>query len=140
MKKKSLLIILLIAAVAAAMLFTACSKSAAMTLERYMEEHPDVRESALNAAEQTDGLVIDIIDNTVYYYFDLGSLGFTSDSIAHGAKEALDSALEDNKATFAQSCKTLEDQVGIEDLHMSINYLWEDEVISSRDFTAGDME
>ena len=166
MRKKNLLMLLLIVAVSAAMLFTACGKSsnenaqpaeaaeaaeeveeaieeaeeAAMTLERYMAEHPDVWEESLKSTEQTDGLKIELKDNTVYYYFDLGTLGITSKSAAEDTKAALDAALEDSKATFASSCKALENEVGIEGLHMCINYMWEDEVISSRDFTVDDMQ
>ncbi|MBO4881128.1 MAG: hypothetical protein J5555_05540 [Firmicutes bacterium] len=111
-----------------------------MTLEQYMAEHPDVWEESLTVTEQNEGLKLELKDNTVYYYFDLGTLGITSASMAADTKAALDAALEDNKATFAASCKSLEDEIGIEGLHMIINYMWEDEVITSRDFTADDLQ
>ena len=111
-----------------------------MTLEQYMAEHPDVWEEALEATEQNEGLEMEIKDNTIYYYFDLGALGFTADTMAMDAKGALDTALEDGKSTFAENCKSLEEEIGIEGIHMNINYLWEGELVTSRDFTVDDMQ
>ena len=92
-------------------------------------------------AEKTEGLTIDVKDNTIYYYYDLSQMGegFTKD-LALQSKDALDEAMINMKSTFGGVCSTLEGATGVEGIHTNVNYMWEDELITSMDFTTDDIE
>ena len=106
-----------------------------------MAAHPEEWEAYIGSAEQTEGLTIEVKDNTLYYYYDLSKMegGFTKD-LALASKDAFDEALEGAKSTFGGFCETLESAIGLEGIHTNVNYLWEDEPITSMDFTTDDME
>ena len=105
-----------------------------MTLEQYMADNPDVWEASVATAEKTEGLKLEIKDNNLIYNFDLGTLGFTSGSMAKDAKAALDAGLENGASTFSSVCETLEKETGVEGIITTVNYCWEDEIISTRSF------
>ena len=64
---------------------------------------------------------------------------YTKD-IAMQSKDALDAAMENMKSTFGGVCQTLESATGVEGIHTNVSYLWEDEIITSMDFTTADKE
>ena len=117
------------------------SAAVGMTLEEYMTAHPDVWKASVAGAEKTEGLTIDVKDNTIYYYYDLSQMGegFTKD-LALQSKDALDEAMINMKSTFGGVCSTLEGATGVEGIHTNVNYMWEDELITSMDFTTDDIE
>ena len=169
MKKRTLLILLLILAVSAAMLLSGCSKAeepapvpeetaeepaeepteepaeepadTAMSLEEYMAANPEVWNASVASAQNTQGLTIEVKDNTIFYYYDLSQMGggYTKDT-AMQSKDALDAAMENMKSTFGGVCQTLEGATGVEGIHTNVCYLWEDEIITSMDFTTADKE
>ncbi len=170
MKKRTLLILLLILAVSAAMLLSGCSKAeepapapetaeteepaeepteepteepadTAMTLEEYMAANQEVWNASIASAQNTQGLTIEVKDNTIFYYYDLSQMGggYTKDT-AMQSKDALDAAMENMKSTFGGVCQTLESATGVEGIHTNVCYLWEDEIITSMDFTTADKE
>lgn len=146
MKKRTLLILLLILAVSAAMLLSGCSKAEepadmAMSLEEYMTANPEVWNASIASAQNTEGLTIEVKDNTIFYYYDLSQMGdsYTKD-LAMQSKDALDAAMENMKSTFGGVCQTLESATGVEGIHTNVSYLWEDEIITSMDFTTADKE
>ena len=117
------------------------SAAAGRTLEEYMTANPDVWKASVAGAEKTEGLTIDVKDNTIYYYYDLSQMGegFTKD-LALQSKDALDEAMINMKSTFGGVCSTLEGATGVEGIHTNVNYMWEDELITSMDFTTDDIE
>ncbi|MBR5980673.1 MAG: DUF4854 domain-containing protein [Firmicutes bacterium] len=104
------------------------------TLEQYMADNPDVWEASVATAEKTDGLKLEVKENSLIYNYDLGTLGFTSGSMAKDAKAALDAGLENGASTFSSVCETLEKETGVEGIITTVNYCWEDEIISTRSF------
>ena len=56
------------------------------------------------------------------------------------SKAALRTSTETMKSTLGGVCQTLEGATGVEGIHTNVCYLWEDEIITSMDFTTADKE
>lgn len=48
--------------------------------------------------------------------------------------EALDNALDEGKDQFINLCTTLEDQTGLEGVHMIVTYTYKEDVLTTRTF------
>ena len=77
--KKRTLIVFLILAVITAFCFTACGSKETMTLEKYVQDNPDVQES-IDSAMNDSNVAVEIKENDICYNFDLSKMdGYTEE-------------------------------------------------------------
>ena len=166
MKKKSLLVVLFAFVLCMGMLLTACgggqkesakpddnagkqeqqnvepeTTTAAMTLEDYLNQHEDIKQSAIQAAEE-QGVTVVFKGNELYYYFDLSKVeGYTEElAKSEAIAEALDDALTKGKQTFGEVSRDMEKATGVTGVVTVVQYAWGDEILVSRSFTTADAE
>ena len=139
--KKRTLIVLMIMAVITALCFTACSSKETMTLEKYVQDNPDVQES-IDSAMADSNVAVVIKENDISYNFDLSKMdGYTEELAKSDAIiSALDDALAAAGGTFGGICKSLEESTEISGITTTVNYSWEDEVLVTKTFTSADAE
>ena len=166
MKKKSLLVLLFAFVLSVAMLMTACgggqkesakpddnvgkqeqqnaepeTTTAAMTLEDYLNQHADIKQSAIQAAEE-QGVAVEFKGNELIYYFDLSKIDGYTEELAKSESiiAALESALIDGKQTFGEVSRDMEKATGITGVVTVVQYAWGDEVLVNKSFTTADAE
>ena len=139
--KKRTLIVLMIMAVISALCFTACGSKETMTLEKYVQDNPDVQES-IDSAMTDSNVAVVIKENDISYNFDLSKMdGYTEELAKSDAIiSALDDALAAAGGTFGGICKSLEESTEISGITTTVNYSWEDEVLVTKTFTSADAE
>ena len=139
--KKRTLVVLLIMAVITALCFTACGSKETMTLEKYVQDNPDVQES-IDSAMTDSNVAVVIKENDISYNFDLSKMdGYTEELAKSDAIiSALDDALAAAGGTFGGICKSLEESTEISGITTTVNYSWEDEVLVTKTFTSADAE
>ena len=139
--KKRTLVVLLIMAVITALCFTACGSKETMTLEKYVQDNPDVQES-IDSAMADSNVAVVIKENDISYNFDLSKMdGYTEELAKSDAIiSALDDALAAAGGTFGGICKSLEESTEISGITTTVNYSWEDEVLVTKTFTSADAE
>ena len=139
--KKRTLIVFLILAVITAFCFTACGSKETMTLEKYVQDNPDVQES-IDSAMTDSNVAVVIKENDISYNFDLSKMdGYTEELAKSDAIiSALDDALAAAGGTFGGICKSLEESTEISGITTTVNYSWEDEVLVTKTFTSADAE
>ena len=139
--KKRTLIVLTIMAVITALCFTACGSKETMTLEKYVQDNPDVQES-IDSAMADSNVAVVIKENDISYNFDLSKMdGYTEELAKSDAIiSALDDALAAAGGTFGGICKSLEESTEISGITTTVNYSWEDEVLVTKTFTSADAE
>ena len=139
--KKRTLIVLMIIAVISALCFTACGSKETMTLEKYVQDNPDVQES-IDSAMADSNVAVVIKENDISYNFDLSKMdGYTEELAKSDAIiSALDDALAAAGGTFGGICKSLEESTEISGITTTVNYSWEDEVLVTKTFTSADAE
>ena len=139
--KKRTLVVLLIMAVITALCFTACGSKETMTLEKYVQDNPDVQES-IDSAMSDSNVAVVIKENDISYNFDLSKMdGYTEELAKSDAIiSALDDALAAAGGTFGGICKSLEESTEISGITTTVNYSWEDEVLVTKTFTSADAE
>lgn len=139
--KKRTLIVLMIMAVITALCFTACGSKETMTLEKYVQDNPDVQES-IDSAMSDSNVAVVIKENDISYNFDLSKMdGYTEELAKSDAIiSALDDALTAAGGTFGGICKSLEESTEISGITTTVNYSWEDEVLVTKTFTSADAE
>lgn len=139
--KKRTLIVLMIMAVITALCFTACGSKETMTLEKYVQDNPDVQES-IDSAMTDSNVAVVIKENDISYNFDLSKMdGYTEELAKSDAIiSALDDALAAAGGTFGGICKSLEESTEISGITTTVNYSWEDEVLVTKTFTSADAE
>lgn len=139
--KKRTLIVLMIMAVITALCFTACGSKETMTLEKYVQDNPDVQES-IDSAMADSNVAVVIKENDISYNFDLSKMdGYTEELAKSDAIiSALDDALAAAGGTFGGICKSLEESTEISGITTTVNYSWEDEVLVTKTFTSADAE
>ena len=137
--KKRTLIVLMIMAVITALCFTACGSKETMTLEKYVQDNPDVQES-IDSAMADSNVAVVIKENDISYNFDLSKMdGYTEELAKSDAIiSALDDALAAAGGTFGGICKSLEESTEISGITTTVNYSWEDEVLVTKTFTSAD--
>ncbi len=101
------------------------------TLSSYLENHPDEMAVIENAANDTPGMKISIIGNQIQYNYDISEFDNMTPEIAASEeiKAGLINSSEENKDTFTQIIKDVEDQTGIEGITMRFNYYYGDELL-----------
>ena len=136
--KKRTLVVLLIMAVITALCFSGCSKEP-MTLEKYVQDNPDVQES-IDSAMNDSNVLVEIKENDISYTFDLSKMeGYTEDlAKSDEIISALEQALGAAGTTFGGICKSLEESTEITGITTTVNYTWEDEVLVTKTFTSAD--
>ena len=139
--KKRTLIVLMIMAVITALCFTACGSKETMTLEKYVQDNPDVQES-IDSAMADSNVAVVIKENDISYNFDLSKMdGYTEELAKSDAIiSALDDALAAAGGTFGGICKSLEESTEISGITTTVNYSWEDEVLVTKTFTSADAD
>ena len=139
--KKRTLIVLMIMAVITALCFTACGSKETMTLEKYVQDNPDVQES-IDSAMADSNVAVVIKENDISYNFDLSKMdGYTEELAKSDAIiSALDDALAAAGGTFGGICKSLEESTEITGITTTVNYTWEDEVLVTKTFTSADAD
>ena len=168
MKKKSLLVLLFAFVLSMAMFMTACgggsskdsssqgnndnkqeqqnaepetTTKAELTLEDYLNQHQDIKQSAIQSAEE-QGVAIEFKGNELYYYFDLSKLEAYTEELAKNETTiaALDNALTAGKQTFGEVSRDMEKATGVKGVVTVVQYAWGDEILVSRSFTSADAE
>ena len=131
----------MIMAVITALCFTACGSKETMTLEKYVQDNPDVQES-IDSAMSDSNVAVVIKENDISYNFDLSKMdGYTEELAKSDAIiSALDDALTAAGGTFGGICKSLEESTEISGITTTVNYSWEDEVLVTKTFTSADAE
>ena len=131
----------MIMAVITALCFTACGSKETMTLEKYVQDNPDVQES-IDSAMADSNVAVVIKENDISYNFDLSKMdGYTEELAKSDAIiSALDDALAAAGGTFGGICKSLEESTEISGITTTVNYSWEDEVLVTKTFTSADAE
>ena len=137
--KKRTLIVFLILAVITAFCFTACGSKEPMTLEKYVQDNPDVQES-IDSAMNDSNVVVEIKENDIGYKFDLSKMDGYTEELAKSdeIKTALENALGAAGATFGGICKSVEESTKISGITTTVNYTWGDEVLVTKTFTSAD--
>ena len=136
--KKRTLVVLLIMAVITALCFSGCSKEP-MTLEKYVQDNPDVQES-IDSAMNDSNVLVEIKENDISYTFDLSKMDGYTEELAKSEEiiSALEKALDAAGNTFGGICKSLEESTEITGITTTVNYTWEDEVLVTKTFTSAD--
>lgn len=139
--KKRTLIVLMIMAVITALCFTACGSKETMTLEKYLQDNPDVQES-IDSAMTDSNVAVVIKENDISYNFDLSKMDEYTEELAKSDAiiSALDDALAAAGGTFGGICKSIEESTEISGITTTVNYTWEDEVLVTKTFTSADAE
>ena len=137
--KKRTLIVLMIMAVITALCFTACGGKETMTLEKYVQDNPDVQQS-IDSAMTDSNVLVEIKENDISYTFDLSKMEGYSEELAKSEEinSALDQALGAAGSTFGGICKSLEESTEITGITTTVNYTWVDEVLVTKTFTSAD--
>ena len=138
MKNKKILSVLAVIAVLAMMLFTACGSKAEPTLESYVNDNEEVKTELDEAvaAQDTEGMKVDIQGNDIVYTFDLASFeGLTEEQAKDDSvKTALEAALEENADAFKGVASEIGEKTEIKGIRVIVNYTYGDEVIASATF------
>ena len=131
----------MIMAVITALCFTACGSKETMTLEKYLQDNPDVQES-IDSAMTDSNVAVVIKENDISYNFDLSKMDEYTEELAKSDAiiSALDDALAAAGGTFGGICKSIEESTEISGITTTVNYTWEDEVLVTKTFTSADAE
>lgn len=136
MVKKSVIALVLALSLLFGLGLTSCAKKAE-TLEDFLQSNDDVKEEIQNAADSA-GLSVEIKGNDVTYSYDLSSLNVADEKILKEPEmiEKLEASVDDQKSTYVDLCKQLEEKTGFTGIKMTVNYTYGDEVLVSRTFTS----
>lgn len=139
MKRRNLIALFMMLAVLTAMCFTACGSKEPPTLEKYVQDNPEVQES-IDAAVGDSNVGVEIKGNEIVYTFDLASMQqFTEETAkSDDVIKALDDALTAASGTFGGISKSMEEATEIEGISTIVNYTWGDEVLVTKTFTSAD--
>ncbi len=152
MKKTNYIALILIICMAFCLALTACGKKPSgsdsnapggngKTLESAVAQDSSFWDELKKAMDTNEGLTIEIKGNDIIYSYDMTVLVSDLESLKSDImKEALGSAMEEQKAVFADLCKTAEDQTGIKGIQTVVNYTAGEELLISRTFTSADAE
>ncbi len=156
MKKTNYIALILIICMAFCLALTACGRNsggsssnapaekqeeAVVTLESYVAKDSSFWDELKKAMDTNEGLTIEIKGNDIIYSYDMTVLSSDTETLKSDImKEALGSAIEEQKALFADLCKTAEDQTGIKGIQAVVNYTAGEELLISRTFTSADAE
>ena len=152
MKKTNYIALILIICMAFCFALTACGKKPSgsdsnapggneKTLESAVAQDSSFWDELKKAMDTNEGLTIEIKGNDIIYSYDMTVLVSDLESLKSDVmKEALGSAIEEQKAVFADLCKTAEDQTGIKGIQTVVNYTAGEELLISRTFTSADAE
>ena len=139
MKKRKLLLAALLL-LCAVLFLTACGgsggskKEDVMTLERYMSENAEAKESLEKAAASNPSIAIQIKGNNISYVFDYQKVEGMTEESAKATAPYLESALENADSTYTAVCKNMQEQTKIEGITATISYTWGDYVIVSHTY------
>ena len=105
------------------------------TLETIINNDSSLKEQVASGSGQ-EGLTIEVKDNDINYIFDMTAISDLSEEQLKDQVmiEALDDALDEGKDQFINLCTTLEDQTGLEGVHMIVTYTYKEDVLTTRTF------
>ena len=105
------------------------------TLETIINNDSSLKEQVASGSGQ-EGLTIEVKDNDINYIFDMTAISDLSEEQLKDPAmiEALDNALDEGKDQFINLCTTLEDQTGLEGIHMIVTYTYKEDVLTTRTF------
>ena len=105
------------------------------TLETIINNDSSLKEQVASGSGQ-EGLTIEVKDNDINYIFDMTAISDLSEEQLKDPAmiEALDNALDEGKDQFINLCTTLEDQTGLEGVHMIVTYTYKEDVLTTRTF------
>ena len=105
------------------------------TLETIINNDSSLKEQVASGSGQ-EGLTIEVKDNDINYIFDMTAISDLSEEQLKDPAmiEALDNALDEGKDQCINLCTTLEDQTGLEGVHMIVTYTYKEDVLTTRTF------
>lgn len=120
------------------MLFTSCAEKPG-TIEELVNSNEDIQQQ-IQAAAENAGMTVEVHGNEIVYSYDLASVdGVSEDALKDEAMiKALQTALDGQKAPFANLCKSLETETEISGVTATVNFTYGDEVLATQTFSSAD--
>ena len=145
MKKTNYIALILIVCFAFCVALTACGKKPSggdtKTLESFVAKNSSMMKEFEKIMDANEGLTIEFKGNDIIYSYDMTVLGSDPETLKTDAvKDSLGAAIDEQKATFGDICKTVEDETGIQGIQTVVNYTAGEELLVSRTFTSADAE
>ena len=145
MKKTNYIALILIICMAFCFALTACDKKPSggdtKTLESFVAKNSSMMKEFEKIMDANEGLTIEFKGNDIIYSYDMTVLGSDPETLKTDAvKDSLGAAIDEQKATFGDICKTVEDETGIQGIQTVVNYTAGEELLVSRTFTSADAE
>ncbi len=145
MKKTNYIALILIVCFAFCFALTACGKKPSggdtKTLESFVSKNSSMMKEFEKIMEANEGLTIEFKGNDIIYTYDMTVLGSDTETLKSDImKESLGKALDEQKATFGDIYKTVEEETGIQGIQTIVNYTAGEELLISKTFTSADAE
>ena len=125
---------------AAALLLVGCGKeSEPKTVESIVNSNDEVASTIKSGADES-GVQVDVKDNTITYSYDISTVDGITDELAESEEfvKSLENSLSSQKSSFANICKTIEENAEIEGVVVTVVYKYKDKELANVSYTSAD--
>lgn len=138
--KKNNKMMTLIGLVMVVMMLASCGSNKSGSLESYMSDNSDIKEQMDTSVDalKEQNIEVKVQDNDIVCNYDISGIdGVNEETIKNEeVVKMLEESIDKHSDTFKELAANMAENTGIKDVHVIVNYCFNDEVIVSRTFTS----